>query len=264
MSLASLAPARRRLVLAVVIVVLTVALITGAIGLVRWRSTPEPVAQDGLGEVILVAGYGGNTEVLQPLVETLEGQGREVEIFPPVGNNTGDLREQASQLDTFVEEVRRDTSDPSVDVIGYSAGGVVARLWVAENGGEVVARRVVTIGSPHHGTGVSSLATEAGGCPDACQQLEPDSDLLRGLNARDETPEGPTWITFRSEDDQTVTPSTSADLEGALNIPVQRVCPSATTSHGGLPSSAVVLAVLPEVLAVTVPTAPTEGSVECG
>lgn len=124
-------------------------------------------------------------------------------------------------------------------------------------------RRVVTIGSPHHGTGVASLATEAGGCPEACEQLRPDSDLLRGLNAGDETPQGPVWITFRTQEDQTVTPSTSADLQGALNIPVQQYCPAATTSHGQLPSSPVVLAVLPRVLDSDEPTTPPDDSVDC-
>ncbi len=243
---------------------LIVALIMGVFALLRSLSVPEPVAQSELGAVVLVAGYGGNTEVLQPLRERLEDQGREVETFMPVGNNTGDLREQATELGRFVDKVRRDMSAPSVDVVGYSAGGVVARLWVADMGGEALARRVVTIGSPHHGTGVSSLATEAGGCPPACQQLEPDSDLLRRLNARDETPKGPEWITFRSENDQTVTPSTSADLEGALNISVQQVCPSATTSHGGLPSSAVVLAAMPDMLGANAPARPAEGSLDCG
>ena len=79
----------------------------------------------------------------------------------------------------------------SVDIIGYSAGGVVARLYVRDEGGASVVRRVLTLGSPHHGTDVAALAEEAaGGCPKACEQLATGSDLLRRLNAGDETPEG--------------------------------------------------------------------------
>ena len=151
-----------------------------------------------------------------------------------------------------------------MDLVGYSAGGVVARLWVRDFGGDQVARRVVTLGSPHHGTGVSSLATEAGGCPPACEQLRPDSDLLRRLNAGDETPEGPEWVTVRTENDRTVTPSISADLEGALSMAVQQFCPQATTSHGRLPSSPMVLSVLPLVLAEADPTLPPKEGVACG
>ncbi len=261
--LSALAPARRRLVWLVASVVATLVLAIGALALLRWQSAPNPVAQDSLGPVILVAGYGGNIAVLQPLADTLSDQGRDVEIFPPVGNNTGDLNEQAEDLGAFIDRVRGDASAPSVDVVGYSAGGVVARLWARDMGGDTVARRVVTIGSPHHGTGVSSLATEAGGCPQACEQLRPGSDVLRRLNAGEETPAGPEWITFRTENDQTVTPSISADLEGALNIAVQRYCPSATTSHGQLPSSAIVLSALPLVLDNNTPSLPPLENLDC-
>ncbi|MGB3764386.1 MAG: hypothetical protein WA966_14320, partial [Ornithinimicrobium sp.] len=151
-----------------------------------------------------------------------------------------------------------------VDLVGYSAGGVVARHWVRDYDGDAVARRVVTIGSPHHGTGVSSLATEAGGCPPASEPLRPDRDFLRRLNAGDETPAGPLWITLRTENDRTVTPSTSADLEGALTLAVQQYCPEATTSHGQLPSSAVVLSVLPLVLDEAKLTPPGRDQVVCG
>ncbi|MGB3184707.1 MAG: hypothetical protein WBG36_13840 [Ornithinimicrobium sp.] len=264
MVLSGLAPARRRLVLVLCAAVLTVGVALGAVGLLRALSSSDPAAQDTLGPIIVVTGYGGGSEALEPLVARMRDEGRVVEVFPGVGDNTGDLNEQARELDTFVDDVRTDTSATSVDLIGFSAGGVVARLWVAELGGEALTRRVVTIASPHHGTILSSLASEIGMCPDACEQLRPDSDVLRDLNAGDETPAGPEWITFRSDSDRTVTPSTSADLEGALNIGVQQFCPEATTGHLQLPSSPVVLTTLPLVLDTGAPAAPAEGSIGCG
>jgi hypothetical protein len=142
-------------------------------------------------------------------------------------------------------------------VVGYSAGGVVVRLWVRDHGGDGQARRVLTLGSPQHGTSVAALGAEvAGGCPAACEQLLPDSTLLRRLNAGDETPAGPLWATVRSDGDQVVTPTSSAALDGALNLRVQDLCPSATTPHGGLPGDPVVLAALGTVLGVAPPTTP--------
>jgi len=146
-----------------------------------------------------------------------------------------------------------------VDIISFSAGGVVARLYVRDEGGASVVRRVLTLGSPHHGTDVAALAQEAaGGCTAACEQLATGSDLLRRLDAGDETPNGPRWVTVRTAEDQIVTPVDSAALEGALNIEVQDLCPSATTSHGGLPGDPVTLATVHSVLGAAAPRAPRE------
>ena len=156
------------------------------------------------------------------------------------------------------DRVLRETGAPSVDVIGYSAGGVVARLWVRD-GGAAVTRRVLTIGSPQHGTTQAALGAErAGGCPAACEQLIPGSDVLRRLNAGDETPAGPVWITVRSTADRVVTPVESAALDGALNLVVQDSCPAATTSHGSLPADPVTLAALDSTLGTAPPEPPTD------
>jgi hypothetical protein len=178
-------------------------------------------------------------------------------IVEPVGDGTGDLRAQAEHLGQVASRVREDAGAASVDVIGYSAGGVVARIWVRDDGGDKVARRVLTLGSPHHGSSQAALGAEfAGGCPAACEQLVPDSDLLRRLNAGDETPDGPLWATVRSTSDQVVTPVDSAALSGALNIVVQDACPGSTTAHGDLPSSPVVVAALGSVLGIETPQGP--------
>ena len=156
------------LVLAVVVLVLVVRERAGAGG---------DVAQDRPGTVLLVAGYGGSTTALESLRVRLRAAGRSAEIVPPVGDNTGDLRAQARQLDAAARRAVADGA-PSVDVVGYSAGGVVARIWVADLGGDELARRVVTLGSPHHGTEVAGLAAglAAGACPPACRELVPGSD----------------------------------------------------------------------------------------
>jgi triacylglycerol lipase len=138
----------------------------------------------------------------------------------------------------------------------------VARLWVRDEGGAALARRVLTLGAPQHGTSQAALGAElAGGCPAACEQLVPDSDVLRRLNAGDETPDGPAWATVRSTTDRVVTPVDSAVLDGALNVVVQDLCPSSTAGHPDLPSHPVVLAMLGTALGVGPPAAPT--SVTC-
>ena len=255
----ALSPQRRRLILGAVglALLLIIALAVTAVVRVAAKSL-HAIPQAEPGPVLLVPGYGGNVQSLQPLVAALRSAGRTAVIVEPVGDGTGDLRIQAQHLGDVADRVRKDTRAASVDVVGYSAGGVVARLWVRDDGGDELARRVLTLGSPHHGTTQAALGAEfAGGCPEACEQLVPDSDLLRRLNAGDETPAGPLWATIRSTSDQVVTPVDSAALSGALNIEVQDICPRSTAAHGELPSNPVVSAALSSVLGVGAPQAPT-------
>jgi triacylglycerol lipase len=258
----ALSPLRRRAVLGAGGVVLLLVLALVVTALLRSRAdSVTPVPQDRLGPVLLVPGYGGNLDSLQPLVTALRSAGRDAVVVPPPGNGTGDLQAQAAQLGQTATDVLRRTGAASVDVIGYSAGGVVARAWVRDHGGAAVARRVLTLGSPQHGTEQAALGRElAGGCPVACEQLAPDSDLLRRLNAGDETPDGPLWATVRSRADRVVTPTDSATLSGAVNVEVQDVCPGSTTAHGDLPGDPVVLAALGSVLGVAPPQPPTDVS----
>jgi triacylglycerol lipase len=255
-----LSPQRRRLMLGAGAVVLLLIMTVAVINVIRLATeSGKPVSQANPGPVLLVPGYGGNVQSLQPLVAALHSAGRPAVIVQPVGEGTGDLQEQAEHLAEVADRVREDAGAESVDVIGYSAGGVVARLWVRDEGGHEVARRVLTLGSPHHGTSQAALGAElAGGCPVACEQLVPDSDLLRRLNAGDETPTGPLWATVRSRHDQVVMPVNSAALSGALNIVVQDVCPNSTAAHGDLPSDPVVLAALGSVLGEGNPQAPAD------
>jgi triacylglycerol lipase len=246
------------LVLGAAGVALLLIMVVAVLAVVRVAAkSDQAVPQSDPGPVLLVPGYGGNVQSLQPLAAALRAAGRTSIIVEPVGDGTDDLRKQADHLAAVADQVREDAGAASVDVIGYSAGGVVARLWVRDDGGAEVVRRVLTLGSPHHGTSQAALGAEfAGGCPAACEQLIPDSDLLRRLNAGDETPSGPLWVTVRSTNDQVVTPVDSAALSGALNIVVQDVCPGSTAAHGDLPSNPVVVAALGSVLGVGTPQAP--------
>ena len=212
---------------------------------------PAPVAQDRPGPVLLVPGYGGSTAALQVLADRLRGSGRTAMVLTLPGDGTGDLQDAAQVLaDAAAAAVA--AGAPSVDVVGYSAGGVTARWWVAEGGGEAVARRVVTLGSPHHGTQLAGLGAGLGlaGCPAACRQLAPGSDLLRTLNSADETPDGPQWTSVWTDQDEVVTPPDSARLDGATTVVVQRVCPGTSLTHGELPRSPLVAAVVLEALDV--------------
>ena len=238
--LAGLSPARRRVVLALLVVVIAVAAaLTIALVGRGPAQVDRPVPQTRPGPVLLVPGYGGGTGSLQSLADRLTAAGRDATVVPLPGDGTGDLRASAAALDTAVSDALARTGEATVDLIGYSAGGIVARIWVADGHAGVV-RRVLTLGSPHHGTSLADLAGSVAPCPASCRQLGTDSDVLAGLNAGDETPGGPTWVSVWTAQDETVTPPDSARLEGAVNLTVQSVCPDARVGHGDLPRSPLV------------------------
>jgi triacylglycerol lipase len=266
--LASLSPPRRRLILALAAILAAAALAVAALVGVRalggaddsprGSGPPVDVQQDEPGPVLLVPGYGGATGAFGPLQDALEATGRVVRVVELPGDGQGDMREQARVLAAAVDDVLRSTGAGSVDVVGYSAGGVVARLWAQELGGSDQARRIMTLGSPHHGTQIAALAQRFAPdqCPEACRQLVPGSDLLDSINS-DETPSGPAYIALWTTKDQMVTPPESGRLDGAQNIELQSVCGDSTVSHGALPRDPLVIGLVLEQLSADPVTEPT-------
>jgi triacylglycerol lipase len=244
----SLAP-RRRILVAGVALLVVVAAITVAVAAVSAGPGPgRPAArnsasryppQDRRGPVLLVPGYGGSTGALSVLAGRIRAGGRQAIVVRLPGNGTGSLIQDATVLDAAVARALRGGA-PSVDVVGYSAGGVAALVWARDYGGSRKARRVITLGSPFHGASIAAAAEGfvPSACPAACQQLIPGSSLLAGLTSG--PPGGLRWLSLWTTDDQTVTPPDSARLAGAINVPIQSVCPGQQISHSELPTNPVV------------------------
>jgi triacylglycerol lipase len=228
-------------VLAVLAGVVTVIMIRATGGSGQAASVPP---QDRPGPVLLVPGYGGSTGALSVLASRIRSTGRQATVMHLPGNGTGSLIADASVLNAAVTSALRQGA-PSVDVIGYSAGGVVVLLWEREDGGVYKARRVVTLGSPFHGAAIAAAgeAFVPGACPAACQQLVPGSSLLRQLDAATAPARLP-WLSLWSTGDKTVTPPDSARLAGAINVPIQSVCPALQVSHSQLPTNPAVTAMV--------------------
>ena len=232
---------RRRALVAVLVAFLLVG--AGFVGVRLWSAaepTVDPVArpaQDRPGAVLLVPGYGGSRGGLQRLADRIEATGRSATVLTLVGDGTGDLSAQVAVLDAAVDTALA-TGAPSVDVVGYSAGGVVAGLWVARNDGAAKARRVVTLGAPLAGTSLAATATVIApdACPAACRQLAPGSAEIAELT-RSRVGEALPWLSVWTADDETVTPpATASQLTGTVQVQVQAVCPGARVTHSALPT----------------------------
>lgn len=238
--------------------VVLVVVAMSAVALLLRSDAPANQAADQArpGPVLLVPGYGGSTASLEVLAGALRTKGRTAEVVRLPGDGTGDLRQAAAALDAVAQRLLAGGA-PSVDVVGYSAGGVVARLWARDHAAQV--RRVVTLGAPHHGTGVAALGAvlAPGACPLACQQLVPGNALLDELNKGDETPAGPEWLSLWTEQDEVVTPPDSARLAGATDVALQQVCPGLQVGHGELPRDPTVTRIVEQALDAPSITAPT-------
>lgn len=213
------------------------------------------------GPVLLVPGYGGSVASLDTLAAAVRTTGRDVTVVALPDRGLGDLGDQADALGRAVDAALARTGAGTVDLVGYSAGGVVARLWVVEDGGADRVRRLVTLGSPHHGTQLAELGTAvAGACPVACQQLSPSSPVLARLDA-EVLPTGPQYLSLWTTGDDVVVPPDSAVVEGMPSPSLQSICASLRVQHSGLPSNQLVQRLVTEALG---PAAmPTWGPGDC-
>ncbi|MDT4988795.1 MAG: triacylglycerol lipase [Micromonosporaceae bacterium] len=253
---------RRRVLVAVVVALVAATLVTAVVRAVAGGGTPTGYPdQSRPGTVLLVPGYGGSANSLAALAARIRSVGRTAAVVDLPGNDTGDLVAQAAALDAAVARARRSAAG-SVDLIGYSAGGVVVRLWVARHGGDHSARRVVTLGSPLHGARLAAVGSVVvpGACPVACQQLVPGSSLLAELNAMP-LPARLPWLSVWTVNDETVTPPDSARLSGAVNLPGQSICPDARVAHGQLPTDPLVTGLVLRAIGTARMTAP--GAADC-
>ena len=249
-----LSPRRRVLVGVLVLVVAAAAAVAG----VRLsRGQAKPVAGRP-GAVLLVPGYGGGTTSLDELAARIRRAGRTATVVRLAGDGTGDLTVQAQVLAGYVNRAIGAGSGP-VTVIGYSAGGVVAWLWDVDYGGAAQAGMIITLGSPLHGARIAAVGTgfDPAECPVACQQLAPGSALLTQLqqSARARPP----WLSLWSTVDQTVQPPDSARLPGAVNVPLQSVCPGLDVQHSQLPTAPLVVGLILRALTSDRVTAPAPG-----
>ncbi|HEY5336507.1 MAG TPA: lipase [Mycobacteriales bacterium] len=253
-----LAPRRRLLLVGGFVVVLLVV----SFVVILARATTEglsgpPVASTAApGPIVIIPGYGGSTTGPDALASTLRRGGRDVTVVALPDGGIGDLTVQAHTLGHAVHAALGRSGAASVDLVGYSAGSIVARIFVQQEHGFSVVRRVVTFGAPNHGTDLAATAADLvpGSCTDACAQLQPSSSLLAALNGL------PLQVAFASlytEDDRTVTPPTSAVLQGAVNVDVQHVCPGLQVSHGGLPTNPHVQAIVAAELGTSPQSVPT-------
>ena len=185
--------------------------------------------------VLLIHGYVCNRGYWAPLSRQLARAGiaHDGVDLEPIG---ADIEDVVPQVEQAVAELCARTGSKRVIIVAHSMGGLVARAWLRRHGAQRVAR-IITLGTPHHGTALANLA--AGTNARQMSRIDAAPSGWLAQLAASETPETRALITsIYSHHDNIVAPQASAQLPGARNIALGGI------GHVALASDARVLASL--------------------
>ena len=161
---------------------------------------------------------------------------------------TGDIAHSAQQLSSFVDKVLTATGAAKVDLVGHSQGGMMPRYYIKFLGGASKVNTLVGPGAvqPRHDArrlvhARELLPRRAVRWRDrlpGMQEQEAGSSFITNLNAGGETAPGVNYTVIESDNDEVVTPYTSAFLAPApnvTNILLQSQCPLDQGEHLSMP-----------------------------
>jgi triacylglycerol esterase/lipase EstA (alpha/beta hydrolase family) len=181
----------------------------------------EPRAAPAALPILLLHGVGCNAGVWHGFLRYLDSRGIGPVYTLSYGPPLAAIEHFASQVAGRIAEIRSATGASQVVLIGHSMGGLVARAYLRQYGGARV-RRLITIGTPHHGSMHAWLMT--GIC---LSQMRPGSEWLAGLAETAGQTGGVPVVSVWSWHDSMVTPQTSSRIKWGRNIVVSGVAHNA-------------------------------------
>jgi pimeloyl-ACP methyl ester carboxylesterase len=132
------------------------------------------------------------------------------------GMNYNPLRsgvpELAAWFKKHVDDVMQVSGSDRVHLIGHSLGGVVARWYIQELGGENHVDHCVTVGTPHTGTVAAYI-----GIGPAAKDMRPGSEVMRHLEYGFHRSKV-AYVNFYSDFDVLIVPAASAVLPERSNV----------------------------------------------
>lgn len=172
-----------------------------------------PLAHDpARPALLLLAGYLCNRAVWRPLLAS----GRvghcnvATENLLPV---FGPIDRYVEAIDAAIDRLRATTGAARVTLVCHSMGGIAARAYLSRHGDAAI-ERVITLGSPHHGTIFGKLAHGAN-----ARQMARGSAYLAALAAGESAALRRRFVCIASADDTLIVPRASpllADAEHRL------------------------------------------------
>ena len=170
----------------------------------------DSLPRNGLRGVVFVHGFVCNRGLWTPWLAILRARAHAFVAvnLEPVFTSIDDY---VSILEAAVQQVEAATGVPPV-LVCHSMGGLAVRAWLRRCGAANRVHRIVTIGSPHHGTWLGHFSRTANG-----MQMRLGSQWLQQLQS-DEAGQGYEHFTcWYSNCDNIVFPASTATLPGADN-----------------------------------------------
>ena len=135
----------------------------------------------GRPPLVLVHGLWDTPRLFRRLEAELHGRCDDISLFAPhLPHRLGatPLRQLAARLADLIEA--RFGRDTPLDLLGFSMGGLIGRLWLQEHGGYRRCRRFLCVGSPQRGTLAAQLVPHA--LLAGIAEMKLGSPLLRELD----------------------------------------------------------------------------------
>jgi triacylglycerol esterase/lipase EstA (alpha/beta hydrolase family) len=180
--------------------------------------------KDAAMPVLLVHGYGCDGAYWSRLARLLRQAGASymtVDLEPLFGG----IDDYAPQIEAALQQLCAATGKRQAIVVGHSMGGLAARAHLRAFGSARVAR-VITVGTPHHGTALAGFGPGLN-----ARQMRRHSEWLAALAASEPPATRALMVSLWSHHDNIVAPQDSARLPGAGNVELAGVGHVALGSH---------------------------------
>jgi len=128
--------------------------------------------------ILLIHGVLHNRSTFAWMVQRLAWEGwahfREVNLFTTLNS----IPRLAESIAWQARQLADRHGVPQIDIVAHSMGGIIARYFVQQLGGDGLVRHLITLGTPHQGTKLSRLMMLP-----QYRELYPGSRTLQLLNA---------------------------------------------------------------------------------
>jgi triacylglycerol esterase/lipase EstA (alpha/beta hydrolase family) len=161
--------------------------------------------------VLLIHGYVCNSGYWLPMSRLLKRARIShygIDLEPPVAS----IDDFVPQVQAAVERLCVATGSAQVIILGHSMGGLVARAYLRRHGHARIAR-VVTLGTPHHGTALAHFGPGSNAA-----QMRRGSEWLGTLAASEANLQRTLFSSIYSVHDNIIAPQDSSELPGARNL----------------------------------------------